>query len=571
MVVNKNAENVIHDLSLVFCGEAGQGIQTIEYILTRVLKLDGFFCFATKEYMSRVRGGSNSTQIRVSSDRVAAFVDRIDLLIPLDQDAIPHLEKRISKKTLIIGEKGKIKTSYNMVDVPFSELATSIGNPVFSNVIAVGLIAGLLKVDKTILEGYLRKHFSKKKDDLIQKNIQAVNKGYLIGEDFVKSNLIKLEISRNSVIKDEVLINGAEAVSMGALKGGCNFISAYPMSPSTGVLTFLAGKSHEFGVFVDQAEDEISGINMGLGASFAGARALVSTSGGGFALMAEGVSLAGMIETPIVIHVAQRPGPATGLPTRTEQSDMELVLYAGHGEFPRIIFSPGTIEDAFYLTDKAFALADKYQIPVFILTDQFLMDSFYAVDKFNINEQTDKRFITKTESSYKRFRLTDDGISPRGIPGFGDGLVVVDSDEHDEEGHLTENLDIRIQMVDKRLKKLDAIKKDIIAPELIGSKDYTKLIICWGTPVLPLREAVGKLNREDIAILYFKQVYPIHPDVNKYLKKAGKIIIIEGNATAQFAKLIKLYNNVEIDNKILKYNGSPFSVEELTEKLKQFI
>ena len=361
------------DVSIVLCGAAGQGIQTVEKILVRCLKLSGYHVFATKEYMSRVRGGSNSTELRISSKRISAYVDRIDILVPFDEHALSHVQSRISSDTVILGDEENISldapvSSEDSIIVPFSRVASEIGGKIFINIIAVGVIAGLFRVEQKILTDFIQEYFSKKSKEIIEKNILAIKKGLEIGSQLLESGNIRISVEKKPHAQDEILINGAEAVSMGAIAGGCNFLSSYPMSPSTGVMVFLAQHADEFGLVVEQAEDEISAINMALGASYAGARALVTTSGGGFSLMTEGVSLAGMIETPVVIHVAQRPGPATGLPTRTEQADLELVLYSGHGEFPRVVFAPGDLTQAFELTQRAFNLADKFQIPVFILT-----------------------------------------------------------------------------------------------------------------------------------------------------------------------------------------------------------
>ena len=358
---------------------------------------------------------------------------------------------------------------------------------------------------------------------------------------------------------------------MGAIAGGCNFVSSYPMTPSTPVLTFLARHSKEFNIVVEQAEDEIAAINMALGAWYAGARGMVTTSGGGFALMAEGLSLAGIIESPIVIHLAQRPGPATGLPTRTEQGDLLFALFAGHGEFPRIIFTPGTLDEAFYLTWKAFNLADMFQIPVFVLTDQYFIDSYYNIPKLGISKIKIEQHITVTDPDYKRYTLTDDGVSPRGIPGKGNGLVVVDSDEHDYEGHITEDHDVRINMVDKRLRKLDSIIKEAFPPKLVGQEDSRNIVVCWGSTYNIVTEAIERLERDDVSMLHFKQVYPLHTDTHKYLEKAENRIIVENNATSQFGSLLKLFTGIDIQTKILKYNGLAFSVEELTEELQNVI
>ena len=562
-------------ISLVLCGEAGQGIQTIEGLLTRIFKLAGFNVFATKEYMSRVRGGSNSTQIIISNRRVSAPLNRIDILIPLDKSALPHLRNRIGKDTIILGEKEKVLPEREIIDIPFTRIAKEIGSPIFSNVVAVGLIASLFKVDQQIPLKYTKKRFFAKGEKIVQGNMTAIKRGYELASDLIK----KESVARLSIpipnpeqdIKEEIILNGAEAVSLGAISGGCNFISSYPMSPSTGVLTFLSQYANEFSIIAEQAEDEISAINMALGAWYTGARGMVTTSGGGLALMGEGVSLAGMMELPVVIHLAQRPGPATGLPTRTEQGDLELALYSGHGEFPRIIYAPGGIQDLFYLTQRAFNLADKYQIPVFILTDEYLMDTYYNTLEFDLGKTKIEVYINKTNKNYKRYQLTKNGISDRGIPGRGEGLVLVDSDEHDEFGRITENLDLRKNMVEKRLKKFKELEKDKISPELIGTREYEILIVGWGSTYHIIKEAVENLKKYKIAFLHFKQIYPLPSGIKEYFKKAKKTIVVENNATSQFGKLLELFTGIAVEHKILKFNGLPFFVDELTDKLEKIM
>ncbi len=562
------------DLSIVLCGRAGQGIQTVEHLLTRVFKLAGYNVFATKEYMSRIRGGTNSTQIRISSGPVRASVDRIDILVPLNQGAMRHVEKRISPQTIILAEEETTSddsepTGYRFVEVPFTKTASEIGNKIYSNVVAVGTIAGLLGIELRTVGGYVKKFFSAKSDDVMQKNVAAAEKGFNLGADLVNSAKIRIEIQSDASVDEQILLSGTEAVALGAIAGGCNFISSYPMSPSTGVLAFLAKQAKDFEIIVEQAEDEIAAMNMAIGAWYAGARAMVTTSGGGFALMTEGLSLAGMLESPMVIHLAQRPGPATGLPTRTEQADLELALYAGHGEFPRIVMAPGKTDDGFYLTQKAFGLADKYQVPVFILTDQYFVDSYYNTARLDLSEIDIEKHIIRTDVGYRRYELTANGVSPRGIPGFGQGQVVVDSDEHDEAGHITEDLDLRTEMVDKRLRKLELLQYEVVPPELVGPEDYRSLVACWGSTYNIVTEAVRNLGRDDLAILHFSQVYPLPNETSDYLKKARKTVIVENNATSQFAKLIKLHTGIDIRERILKYNGLSFCVEELTKRLTE--
>ena len=567
--MNKNENIFKYDVSIVLCGEAGQGIKTIELILVSVLKKSGYNVFSTKEYMSRIRGGSNSTLIRVSDKNIKAMTKRIDILIPLDNKAIEHVADRISGETVIIGDKELLKgTEHEIINIPLLKTAGDIGSIIYINVVACGVILALFNSDINILNEHLVHKFENKGDATVKNNIKAAKSGYDIGKELYDNSIVKIDIKSNREIQNDYFLNGNDAVGFGALMGGCNFISSYPMSPGTGVITFLAERSREMEIAVEQAEDEISAVNMGIGSWYAGARALVTTSGGGFALMGEGISLAGIIETPIVIHLAQRPGPATGLPTRTEQGDLELALYSGHGEFPRIIFAPRDIESSIKVVAEAFNLADKYQTPVIILTDQYFLDSYYNCKSLDLDTKIDNQII-KTGKNYRRYELKENGISPRGIPGYGEGMVLADSDEHDEFGRITEDFNIRIKMNEKRLGKMELIKKEIIEPIFIGEKNYETLIIGWGSTFNVIKEALLTINNKKIGYLHFTQVYPLSESAKSYLGKAKKTIIIENNATAQFAKLIKIYTGIEVDKKILKYNGLHFYLEELIEKISE--
>jgi 2-oxoglutarate ferredoxin oxidoreductase subunit alpha len=570
-------EDSINDISIVLCGAAGQGIQTVEALLTKSLKKSGYNVFASREYMSRVRGGVNSTSIRVSSKSVRAYLERIDILIPLNEEAIPHVNKRISSQTIIIGEskyiKGSPVTKGINIEVPFTEIAQKIGNKILANIISLGVICGILKAEKSVLQDAIVKIFKKKGQTIIDENLDAINKGYEIATELIDNKKLQrnFNIEKTSEVKNQYIFDGREAVALGAIAGGANFVTFYPMAPSTGVGTFLAQHGLEFSIIVDQSEDEISVINKAIGASYAGARAFVSTSGGGFSLMCEGISCVGMMELPIVVLVGSRPGPATGMPTRTAQEDLELVLYAGAGYFPRIIFAPGTIEDAFKLTQNAFNLTQEYQVPVFILTDQYLIDSYYNTPTLNHETLEIKKFFVKTDKNYERYRFTENGISPFGIPGYGDGLVDADSHTHTEEGDITEDPEIRAKTVEKRYKKLELIKKITIPPEFIGREGYKTLIIAWGSNYYIIKEAIENLNRDDVALLYFKQVYPIHSSVKAYIEKAEQTIVIENNPNAQLTKLIELESHRAIDFKILRYTGYAFSVEELLNSIKNIL
>lgn len=546
--------NFDNEISFVIAGEAGQGIDTITQLIAETVKQYGYNIFYTKEYMSRIKGGCNSSSIRISSAKVDSYKEIADFVFTISKEDLDHVKNRISGSTIVISD-------YNVE----SQLDK------FKNAIISGAIIGLLDIDLALLQENLKKIFSDKNNDVIEDNLKAAVKGSEIGKNLISEKNISINIQKDTTTKDEILINGNDAAALGCIAGGLDFISSYPMSPSTGILTFMAKYSKEFNIIVEQAEDEIAAINMGIGAWYAGARAMTSTSGGGFALMTEAVSLAGMTETPMVIYLGQRPGPATGLPTRMEQGDLNLALYAGHGEFPRIIFTPGNLEDCFCLAQKAFDLADRFQVPVFILSDQYLADSCYNTKPFDIEKAEITEYIEQTNEDYKRYTLTQNGISPRGVPNYGDGFVIVDSDEHDEDGHITENLDLRIQMVEKRMAKLKSIRRESILPDYFGKPDAKILVLGWGSTCNIIKESLNEINNSDIGFLYFKQVYPLSEKILQYFKNVQKVICIENNYTGQFANLLKLELNISVGEKILKYNGIAFSVEELVEKIKGVI
>lgn len=559
-----------NDISIVFGGAAGQGVQTIADALVKVLKRNGYYVFACTEFMSRIRGGSNSTEVRITRKRRRAYVQRIDFLVALNAEAIEHLADRIGETTLVLAEKdhAKQKNIAGFIDTPIARFAQEAGNPIFSNTVAVGVVLGLLGLPIDAFADYLSEQFMAKGETVVSQNIAASRLGYDFGREIAEKKQIEVAIKPASARTDELLIDGNTALGIGTVAAGCSFISSYPMSPGTGLLTFLAHKADDFNIVVDQAEDEIAAINAALGASYAGARAVVTTSGGGFALMEEGISLAGVIEVPVVVHLGQRPGPATGLPTRTEQADLDLVLYAGHGEFSRVIFAPGTFAQAIELMQRAFNLSEKYQTTVFMLTDQFFLDSVASVAESEINRGPVERHIVKTDAEYKRYRLTDDGLSPRGVPGFGEGIVKVDSHEHDESGHLTENFELRRKMVEKRLKRLDALAEASVMPEQFGSARAEHVVVSWGANRGVLEEALDNLQRDDLAGLHFSQLFPLNPAVAALLE-SKRVIVLENNAAGQFANLLNREFGVRAEKKILKATGEPFSVEEVVEALQE--
>jgi len=547
-------------VSVLIGGKAGQGIASIETLLTKGFKRAGFYTFSTKEFMSRIRGGSNTTLIRISNHPVSAPVFSVDIFVPLDTDSYYHAEDRIGEETFLIAKKGDFECECMLYDHDLPALAKSIGSPIVSNTIAAALVFGLLGCDVAILKEIVKSMYQ---DEMLEINLKALDIGAQLAEDNGNCRYC-IEPNLSDTSANDLFLSGTEGIGFGSIAGGCNFISSYPMSPSTGVLTFLAKQSRTFGICVEQAEDELAAFQMGLGAWYSGGRAITTTSGGGFALMGEGLSLSGITETPMVVYLAQRPGPATGLPTRSEQGDLELSIYSGHGEFPRIVLAPGDVRECFDLARVAFELADRYQVPVILLSDQYLADSYFHVERFEIGSQQPAHHIIKTDADYKRYALSDDGISPRGIPGYGEGLVLVDSDEHTQEGLITESMSVRNEQNGKRLKKLELIRHEAIVPDIGGEGDI--VVIGWGSTKHIIKEAVERVGDERVSVIHFSWVHPLSEAQLLPLQKAKRLVVVENNATGQFAKLLRLHG-IRVDDQILKSDGLSFFVDELSKKL----
>jgi 2-oxoglutarate ferredoxin oxidoreductase subunit alpha len=553
-------------LNILIGGEAGQGLVTVGEILAKSLVRAGYFILVTQSYMSRIRGGHNTFAIRVSPEEVFASRETVDLLVALDDLTLALHEKELTPQGRIVADQGCGADEKICLKVPFGHLASDK----FSNIAALGVVSGLIGLNEEVVGRTLEDYFGKKVPGVAEENRKVLEKSMRwTGSQPPFTG--KLPPVSNP--GQRVMMQGNEAIALGAISAGLKFYSFYPMTPATSVGITLAKWAAKMGLVVEQAEDEISAINMALGASYAGAPSMVGTSGGGFALMVEGVSLAGMTETPVVVVVAQRPGPATGLPTRTEQADLHFVLYAGHGEFPRAIFAPGSVEECFDLTRKAFFLAEKYQGPVFILTDQFLSDSYRSVNPFGVESLPPVQIpLNSTPASrpYRRYAITENGVSPRLLPGMSEHLVVAGSDEHTEDGHLTEDLSVRKQMADKRMKKAEGIRREVVPPELKGDPNPDLLLVTWGSTRGAVLEAAAHLRSggRKAATLYFPQVWPLVPEnFLSALQGAGQVVSVEGNLTGQLAKLIRQESGFEIKKKVGRYDGLPITPEYILREL----
>lgn len=547
------------ELAVLIGGEAGQGLVTAGQLLTKAFIRAGYDVCVTQSYQSRIRGGHNTYEIRVATRDVAAPADAIDLLVALDAATVAIDRHALRPAGIIVAGEG-VPAEDAVFPVPFS----SFGPARYATVAAAGVAAFLVGLKPDILAGVVAEAFQRKPEEAAA-NGAALAAAYEWAAVHLAAHTRPLNVP--SPRPARIMLNGNAAAALGAASAGAKFCAFYPMTPATGIPLTLAAHAREFRIAVEQAEDEIAAVNMAIGASYAGAPSLVATSGGGFALMVEGLSLAAMTETPLVVVVGQRPGPATGLPTRTEQADLDFVLYAGHGEFPRAVLAPGTVEDCFHLARRAFELAARYQGPIFVLTDQWLADSERAVVPFDVETALPLAAYLPPGSNsrpYRRYEPAEDGISPRRLPGLGDELVVADSDEHTADGHLTEDLEVRKEMVRKRLRKWKGLRAAIIPPAYYGPEDGQNILVCWGSPLGAVREAAASLTAAgtSTAVLHFSQVYPLDPgSFLPRLSAAARVIAVEGNAGGQFAGLLRREAGFHIERLVSRYDGLPMTPE----------
>ena len=554
-------------MNILIGGEAGQGLVTIGQLLGKALVRSGYFIGVTQGYQSRIRGGHNTFAIRVGVDEVDGPEEAVDLLVALDMNTATLHRKDLLPGGLIVLDAALEVAGDRLLRVPFKEFAQDR----FSNIAVLGVTGSLLGLDKGVMARTLSDFFGRKHPQVMEENLKVLEAAF----DWCSEQPATVhKLPPIAKPSQRLMLNGNEAIALGSLSAGLKFFAFYPMTPSTSISLNLAGHARQMGLIVEQAEDEIAAINMAIGASFAGVPSMVATSGGGFALMVEGISLAAMTETPLVVVVAQRPGPATGLPTRTGQEDLELVLHAGHGEFPRAIFAPGTVKECFHLTRRAFELAERYQGPMFLLTDQFLADSYRAVPPFDVENLAPVQVESEDTgpSPYTRFSITETGVSPRLLPGITEHLVVADSDEHTQDGHITEDLSVRKLMVEKRLKKGEGIRAGVIPPDMKGDGTPDLLLVSWGSSKGAVHEAAFRMrsNGEKVATLHFSQVWPLVPEqFMGHLQEAGQVICIEGNATGQLAGLIRRETGFEIKKKVLRYDGLPLTLESILRELNQ--
>ena len=631
-----------NDLTWMVGGEAGMGIQSAGNAFAMAANRGGLYAFGNPEYPSLIRGGHNSDCIRVSEKPVGIHKERIDLLLAMNKETLDlHLKEMvigggvIYDAEMIKMEGLKAPDGVKMFNVPLKKLAMEEGKgDITRNTVGMGASFGLVNYDIEIFYQILRDEFGRKGEAVVANNIAAAKAGY----DYVQLNykgqfdydLKKVEAAFGQAMPKKMVLTGNDAICLGAVKAGCKLVAEYPMTPSSSILHTMAAYAKDFNIVVKHTEDEIAAINMAIGAGWVGVRAMTGTSGGGYSLMVEGIGMAGMCEIPVVCVMVQRPGPSTGLPTRTEQGDLQFVLHSSQGEFPRIVIAPGDYNECFYKTYEAFNLAEKYQLPVIVMTDKHISESLQTVAPFdttNLKIERGKllsqaeldKMVSESQAflatqsagqvlaqgqlggtmeqkgfggpaakenwlspdgNFLRYKFTEDGISPRTLPGMKGGMHRSATDEHDETGDLTETEENRTMMVDKRARKLDAALKELPAPKLIGADgqptteaaDIT--FVTWGSPKEALLEVIGLLKAEGVTANLLQIVYmiPFHTaEITAALTSAKRVIGVEMNSEAQLCALIREKTGFEIKEKLLKYSGRQFTAHELFDKTKDLL
>lgn len=554
--------------NILIGGAAGDGIETIASILEKILKKTGCHVYGMRDFMSRIRGGHNFAQIRFGNRTVLGHREELDGIIAINEESFALHKKELRPDGFVLCDISLEITDDRMIKLNLIETAKRLGNPKVFGSVALGALVKLFGISLEKAQEVLATSLA---PAVVEVNLSALREGYGMME--TRYQLV------HAAVGGQILVTGNTALALGAAAAGLKFYSAYPMSPSTTILEYLTTHGDELGIAVEQAEDEIAAANMALGASYAGARAMVGTSGGGFSLMVEALGFAGIAEIPIVFVDVQRPGPATGLPTRTEQSDLKFVISASQGEFPRMVIAVRHHADAFYQAARALALAEKYQIPVILLSDQYIADSAATIpvlDAGAIYQNTWRHEdVSGSDGSggYRRYALTKSGISPYFIPGKNPYLVRIDSDEHDEYGQITESSQVRTQMVDKRMAKGKLLKEDLIEPDFLGGEQFETLLVGFGSTYGAIAEAVALLNTKHsgkYAALLFGDVWPLPTRLLKqYAPRAKEIINIEQNATGQLASLLREAAFISCDRSVLKYDGRQMSADDIIRVLTQ--
>jgi 2-oxoglutarate/2-oxoacid ferredoxin oxidoreductase subunit alpha len=567
-------------------GVAGAGINSTGELFGRCFTRGGLNVFAYLEYPSLIRGGHNSYHIRVSPAQIYSQIREIDLLLCLNRETFDLHHDDISATGGIVFDpedfdiaEDEVKKGVSWFPVPFGKIVKeNEGMDVMRNMVALGASLALLSYPLNYLNDLIAHQFGKKGEKVVELNKKMAKAGY----EYMKSHFDPDKFPHQVKPTEEearMLMTGNQAFSYGAMAAGCKFFAAYPMTPASSTLSVFAKHDQELGMVIRQTEDELSAVLHTIGASYAGVRAMTATSGGGFALMNEAISMAGIAEVPLVLLEVQRPGPGTGMPTWTSQGDLQYVLNAGHDEFPKIVMAPGDVKEAYRMIQHAFNYAEQYHLPVMIVSDKYLSESLYSVDDFGEKIEIDRGPLAAEgnkfeEQDFPRYQVTDSGVSPRTLPGMKTGRYVSNSYEHNEFGDLEERPEMRNAQHSKRLRKLDEILEEMPPVNVYGPDEAVLSVVAWGSTKAPVLEAMRRLARQGIAINLLHPTF-LHPfpadEVRSFLKRANKTLLIEGNHNAQLGQLIRQESLVDIPDTFLKWDGRPFYPDEIVSKIKSLL
>ncbi len=577
------------EITIVAGGQAGDGIASVGETLSKAFTRMGLHLFGLNAYQSVIRGGHVWFLARASPDPVPSQGDTCDVLYALDTQTVDiHLPGLAAGGTVVYDpekftiDPARVPVGASALAVPTLAIARKYtSQSILQNAAGLGATAFLAGIPLELLQKTLADSFGRKKGEVVDWNLGASADGYKFAQEHTSPNSNAVRPSG----EPKLLLTGNQAIGLGAAAAGCKFLAQYPMTPASSIMHWMAAHSREIGVVVKQAEDELAAINMAIGASFGGVRAMTATSGGGFALMVEALGMAGMTETPLVVVESQRSGPSTGLPTKTEQGDLNLMLGAGQGEFPRAILAPSNPLEAYHLTVRAFELAERYQTPVLVASDLHLSESFGTIDRSELHLDLEVPPVATAEPNgheFKRYRYTPSGVSPRSIPGQPGLNYIAGSDEHDEVGHLISDVKAgvpiwvaeRTKMMDKRMRKLDGLLKDAVPPVLEGPATAPVTFVAWGSTVGAVRDARRILEARGVRsnLLAVPTVYPLHREsVATHLRAAERPILVEANFSGQLGRLIRAETGFEVPHRLLKYDGEPFYPMEIVRKATEVI
>ncbi|TCN25541.1 2-oxoacid:acceptor oxidoreductase subunit alpha [Mesobacillus foraminis] len=576
---------MINQLSWKVGGQQGEGIESTGEIFSIALNRLGYYLYGYRHFSSRIKGGHTNNKIRVSTTQVRSISDDLDILVAFDQETIDVNYKELHSKGVIMADskfdpKKPEDTQAGLYAVPFTEIATELGTSLMKNMVAIGATSAVLDLDIQVFEEVVQEIFGRKGQQVVDKNMEAIKSGYEYMKEKLGSNVGAMQLEKADG-QQRLFMIGNDAIALGALAGGCRFMAAYPITPASEIMEYLIKKLPAVGGTVIQTEDEIAAVTMAIGANYGGVRALTASAGPGLSLKMEAIGLSGITETPLVIVDTQRGGPSTGLPTKQEQSDLMAMIYGTHGEIPKIVMAPSTVQEAFYDTAEAFNLAEEYQCPVIVLSDLQLSLGKQTVEPLEFDKVEIRRGKLQSgdlpeiegKGYFKRYEVTADGVSPRVIPGMKNGIHHVTGVEHEETGKPSESAANRIAQMDKRFRKISNLKFDTPVHKNAPHEEADLLIVGFNSTRGAIEEAMGRLEQDGLKVNH-AQIRLIHPfpadELLPLVASAKKVAVIENNATGQLANIMKM--NVGHHGKItkiLKYDGNPFLPHEIHSKCKE--